>query len=336
MQNSCFRKDAMTGIEDMQRNFIRQSLPTGALAAMLLAASSAQGQAPAFEPMIRANAAEQVSEHVHVILDQDVGFVPNVGIVMGDRATLIVDTGLGDANGRTVLAEARRLSDNDDFYLTATHFHPEHDLGAMAFPASAKVVRWIEQQSEADEQGPATIARFSGFSPVVAELLDGVEYRAPDILFDDSVTIDLGGVHVVATGVGPNHTLGDTVFWVEEDRVLLTGDVVMSVFPSVSGQSADLDKWLRNLDSFEALAPVVVVPAHGRLGDVELIRSYRAYLATVRERVLARKQAGDALERVAETLSGQLAEQFAGLAPATGSPAGRINAAIQAAYRLGD
>jgi len=299
-----------------------------------VAANDAPAQPGGADPMIRSDATEQVSAHVHVILDENVGFVPNVGIVVGDRATLIVDTGLGTANGRTVLAEARKLSDNEIFYLTATHFHPEHDLGALAFPDSARMVRWTGQQAEADTQGEATIARFAGFSPVVAGLLDGVTYRPPDILFEDSVTIDLGGVRVVASGVGPNHTLGDTVFWVEGDRVLFTGDVVMSVFPSVSGQSGDLDKWIANLEDFNRLDPAVVVPAHSRLGGVDLIRRYRAYLESVRERVLARKREGQSLEQITGELSAALASDFADLAPATGSPAGRINAAIQAAYRL--
>ena len=307
-----------------------------AVVLLALAASVARAQPPAAEPMIRSNASEQVSEHVHVILDQNVGFVPNVGIIIGDRATLIVDTGLGNANGRIVLAEARRLSDNDSFYIAATHFHPEHDLGAMAFPASAKVVRWDQQQAEADAQGRATIARFAGFSPIVAELLADAEYRAPDILFDDHVTLDLGGVHVVATGVGPNHTIGDTVFWVQEDRVLLTGDVLMSVFPAVSGQSADFDKWLRNIEAIFALSPDVIIPAHGRLGGTELARNYLDYLRAVRERVLAGKRAGQSVEQVADTLAGDLAEEFSVLAPPNGSPAGRINAAIQAAYRIDD
>lgn len=298
-----------------------------------LVAVDAAAQPDAPGPMIRANASEQVSPHVHVILDQNVGFVPNVGIVVGERATLIVDTGMGTANGRTVLAEARRLSANEIFYVTATHFHPEHDLGAMAFPESARMLRWAGQQAEIDAEGQATIARFAGFSPAVAELLDGVDYRAPDILFDEAVTIDLGGVRVVASGVGPNHTLGDTVFWVEGDRVLFTGDVVMAVFPSVSGQSGDLDRWLRNLEDFNRLDPAVVVPAHGRLGDVGLIRRYRDYLETVRERVQARKRDGESLEQMTGELAQAIAAEFSDLAPAGGNPAGRINAAIQAAYR---
>jgi glyoxylase-like metal-dependent hydrolase (beta-lactamase superfamily II) len=286
-----------------------------------------------FDPMIRQDAAVKLSEHVYVIPDANASFVPNVGIVIGARATLIVDTGLGDRNGAIVLGEARKLSDNDAFYLTATHYHPEHDLGASAFPASAVMLRWSDQQAEADALGAETIARFAGFSPLVAELLNGVRFRDPDVLFDDEIRIDLGGVKVHAIGVGPNHTLGDTVFWVEGDRVLFTGDVVMSVFPAVSGQSGSLSLWQQNLDAFEALNPAIIVPAHGPNGDGEFLRNYRDYLGAVQTGVAAAKAEGTSLEAATSSLTTELAAGFSMLAPSGGNSAGRIGAAIQAAWR---
>ena len=300
----------------------------GALVAHGAIAQPAAGPAP----MIKQDAAMKVSDHVFVILDDDVGFVPNVGIVVGDRATLIVDTGLGERNGAIVLAEARKLSDNTELYLTATHFHPEHDLGATAFPADAKMVRWRAQQAEADEVGAQTIERFKSFSPVVAELLAGARFRPVDTLFDQEHTVDLGGVRVRIMGAGPNHTRGDTVMWVEQDRVLFTGDVVMGVFPSASA-TGSVDKWLANLTVYEGLAPAVVVPAHGRLGGVDFLRSYRDYFSAIRDGVRAAKRGGQPLEAAQAALAPQIAAQFPALAPANGSPTGRINAAIAAAYR---
>jgi glyoxylase-like metal-dependent hydrolase (beta-lactamase superfamily II) len=284
-------------------------------------------------PMIKQDAAREVADHTFVILDDNVGMVPNVGIVVGERATLIVDTGLGERNGAIVLAEARKLGDNTKFYLTATHFHPEHDLGATAFPDDAEMVRWSAQQTEAETDGAQMIERFSSFSPAIAELLAGARLREVDTLFDDEVRLDLGGVHVRVKGVGPNHTRGDTVMFVEEDRVLFTGDVVMGVFPSASGQAGSVDKWIANMNEFEALSPTVVVPAHGRLVDVGTIRRYREYLTAVRDETRAAKRQGRSLEQVQQALAPTLAQRFPELAPLTGQPTGRINAAIQMAYR---
>jgi glyoxylase-like metal-dependent hydrolase (beta-lactamase superfamily II) len=287
---------------------------------------------PLGDGLIKPEARKKVSDHVQVILDQDHAFVPNVGIVIGGKATLIVDTGLGDKNGKIVLDEARKLSRNTQFYLTATHFHPEHDLGANAFPADAKMLRWQRQQDEADAEGVNMIERFKGFSAAAKSLLEGVTFRAPDVLFGDEITVDLGGVHVRIFGVGPNHTLGDTAFFVVEDKVLFTGDTVMSVLPAVSAQSASIKKWQDNLSTYESLEPLVVVPAHGKLIDVSTVRRYRAYFGAVQSQTAAAKKGGASVEAAGSMLSEGIAKEFSDLAPPNGA-AGRVTAAIQAAYR---
>ena len=303
------------------------------LACMAMAVAADLSAQSASEPLIKSGQTRPISEHVFVILDDDVGFVPNVGIIVGSRGTLIVDTGLGERNGRIVLDEAKKVARGAQFYLTATHFHPEHDLGATAFPDDAKMLRWVDQQQEADELGPATITRFAGFSNTLADFLQGARFRAPDIVFEENITIDLGGVRVRAFGVGPNHTRGDTAFFVPEDRVLFTGDTVMSVFPAVNAESADLSKWMRNLDAYEALAPMQIVPAHGRMGDLALVRRYRQYFGSVTTRVRAAKSRGDTLAAAQAALANAIAEEFVDLKPSRGAPTGRINAAIEAAYR---
>ena len=304
-----------------------------AAAALSLGAStSAQPPADA-TGLIKENARIQVSPHVTVILDDNAPFVPNVGIVVGDRATLIIDTGLGVRNGRIVLSEARKVSKNTEFYTTATHYHPEHDLGATAFPANAKMIRWRDQQKEADELGADITKRFAGFSPAVAELLKDAKFRPADIVFDDAIVLDLGGVHVRIWGVGPTHTAGDTVFLVEEDKVLFAGDVVMPVFVAANGQSSSIAKWLADLDEFDKLNPTKVIPAHGRMGGIELIRRQREYLAAVQSGVAAAKRDGKSLEDTTKQLAEPIAAKFPDLAPGVGSAAGRVTPAIQAAYR---
>ena len=317
----------------MIRNLLAPRLRILFCAVMLSFCAGASAQPPASgEAMIKEDSRTKVSEHVWVILDENRAFIPNVGFVVGSKATLVIDTGLGDRNGQIVLEEARKLSANTEFYLTATHFHPEHDLGATAFPANAKMLRWRSQQAEADQDGPATNERFKGFSPVLAELLQGASFRAPDVLFDDEITIDLGGVHVRIFGVGPNHTKGDTAFFVIEDKVLFTGDTLMPVLPAVSAQNASLAKWLDNLATYESLAPVAIVPAHGKLIDVSYVRRYREYLQTVQTRVATARRDAASVETVTAMLALPIAKEFVDLAPPNGA-LNRVNAAIQAAYR---
>jgi len=82
------------------------------------------------------------------------------------------------------------------------------------------MIRSRTQDRDIAESGLALAEQFSR-NPVQAELLKGVQFRKADISFDGDYALDLGGVRVRMTAVGPTHTMGDTVFFVEGDRVLL-------------------------------------------------------------------------------------------------------------------
>ena len=99
----------------------------------------------------------KVSDHVWAIM----GF-PNIAIVTGTRATLVVDTGLGPRNGATIARVAAKLSaPNAKLYLTTTHFHPEHAAGEAGFPPSIILIRNDTQQREMDLHGAELLATFS-------------------------------------------------------------------------------------------------------------------------------------------------------------------------------
>jgi hypothetical protein len=70
--------------------------------------SSGQGSPPA--PIIRENATVKLAEHVWAIPDFNVGLVPNVGIVVGSKATIVIDTGLGPRNGDAIVREMKKVT----------------------------------------------------------------------------------------------------------------------------------------------------------------------------------------------------------------------------------
>ena len=104
------------------------------------------------------------------------------------------------------------------------------------------------------------------------------------------------------------------------------------MLPAANAQSASVSKWLANLATYESLQPVAVVPAHGKLIDISYIRRYRAYLGAVQTQTAAAKRGGASVEAATSMLSDAIAKEFSDLAPANGA-SGRVNAAIQAAYR---
>ena len=65
-------------------------------------------------PIVKEGTTVKVSPHVYVIPDGNVGGVPNVGIIVGNKATLVVDTGMGPRNGQAILREVAKVSKNAD------------------------------------------------------------------------------------------------------------------------------------------------------------------------------------------------------------------------------
>jgi glyoxylase-like metal-dependent hydrolase (beta-lactamase superfamily II) len=260
-------------------------------------------------PLIKENSTVKVSEHVYVIPDGNVGGVPNVGIVVGRNATLVIDTGLGPRNGQTVLYEVEKLTKTSQIYIVGTHFHSEHILGESAFPPTAKVIRARAQQQDIDQFGVQP--NFATRSPAMAELMKDSEFRRADDFFDSEKTIDLGEVRTRLMWFGGTHTNGDTLIFIEGDNVLFAGDVIMNRrFLGFNSQSSSVRAWLNSLDKVEPLHPTIIVPSHGEMGNGSLIELNRSYLKALQARVAELKHDGKTVDQVAETAAAEFKSKY--------------------------
>ncbi len=267
-------------------------------------------------PLVQGEPVE-VADGVHVIADNRVPLVPNVGIVLGERAALVVETGIGRRNGEYVLAKARELAGRRPLFLTTTHFHPEHGFGAQAFRGAATIIYNRAQRDELHRKGSGYIEMFKGLGPHIAAELDGVELVEPDVVYDGEAEIDLGGRLVRLTAQGPAHTVGDQTVLVD-GRVLFTGDMaetrMFPIAPHFPPHDADVDiaGWIAVMDRLIALDPAVVVPGHGEVTDVTLLRDIREYLEFVQAEARDHKSAGTDVAQAAEAISDQARKRWTG------------------------
>lgn len=276
-----------------------------ALAVLASRAASAQTASP-----VLGEDTTRISDHVWAIM----GF-PNVAIVVGARATLIVDTGLGPRNGATIARVAARLSEkpseNRKLFLTTTHFHPEHAAGDAGFPPNTILIRNAVQQQEMERHGMEMVGTFSNRSAQYKELLAGVNLRSPDILFDAEAKLDLGGVTARLLWFGGAHTKGDELTFVEPDGTLISGDVVQNkVVPNIFGDGGTPASWLAVLDKISALGVLHVLPDHSAPGDGSLVLSERAFIADLRTRALALKREGVSAETAGKQLSTEFKSKY--------------------------
>jgi glyoxylase-like metal-dependent hydrolase (beta-lactamase superfamily II) len=165
------------------------------------------------------------------------------------------------------------------------------------------------QESEFAESGMQMVQAFSKRSPMTAEILKDTTRRPADITFERDHVLDLGGVRVRLLGVGPTHTRGDTVFFVDGDNVLFAGDVVMNNSFLAATAVSSMKAWLAAFDTLEALKPQTIVPAHGEVGPGTLIPANRAIMQGVQARARALKAEGRTAEEAAKTVQAEFQAQ---------------------------
>jgi glyoxylase-like metal-dependent hydrolase (beta-lactamase superfamily II) len=271
------------------------------MAAALLTPSLSRAQLK--QSLLSEDNLKRVSDHVYVIE----GF-PNVAIIVGSRATMVVDTGLGQKNGATVMRAEQKLAKGQILYLTTTHFHSEHTSGEQAFPASTIIIRNSAQQDEMNKGVAGHIEVFKKMSAQNLDLLQDVKFRAPDVVFDHEAKVDLGGVTARLFWLGPAHTKGDELIFVEEDSVLIPGDIVQKdIFPIMPNADASVKGWLSILDNVEALHAKFIVPDHGpAIVGASQIATQRAYLMALQSKALELKKQGVSVEDAGKTITAEL------------------------------
>ena len=262
-----------------------------------LAAAAAFGQFPS--PTLT-ETTTKVSDHVSMIT----GF-PNVVFVVGSDATLVVDTGLGPANGALVARVAKRLAKGPKLFLTTTHYHPEHAAGLGGFPPETVLIRPRVQQEELEKEGEQTMTFFRN-SPQFGPSLAGLQpLRAPDITFETEAKLQLGGgVSVRLMFLGAGHTASDELILVDPDSALITGDIVQNkVVPSVASPGGSFASWLMVLAKLAPLRPRIVIPTHSKVGDASLITAEMAFIFDMQSRAIALKRSGVPAAEAAKQLT---------------------------------
>jgi glyoxylase-like metal-dependent hydrolase (beta-lactamase superfamily II) len=273
-------------------------------------ASSNAGPPP---PDVVPGGIQEVASGVFVIPDNRVPLVPNIGVILGDEAALVVDTGMGPVNGRKVFDAAKRIAGTRRLIVTLTHFHPEHGFGAQAFKGSARMIYNATQRDELREKGSGYLEMFRTFGDTVAAELEGVELIEPSEVYEgDLHELDLGGRTVELRTWGLAHTRGDQVVFLPDERVLFTGDLVeercFAIFPYFPPDDVDVDgdRWIAVLEQLEALEPRVVVPGHGEAGGPSVISEARAYLTLLRDETRRRKAEGASSDATVEAIDASM------------------------------
>ncbi|NDZ79374.1 MBL fold metallo-hydrolase [Streptomyces sp. SID10853] len=218
---------------------------------------------------------EEVAEHVYAYVQPDGGWcLNNAGVITAGGESALVDTAATERRARALRAAALSLESAPPRIVVNTHSHGDHTFGNCVFP-EAVVVGHSGTRTEIKQAG----LHLTGLWPDVC--WGDITVTPPTLTYEDRLTLHVGPVRVELMSAGAAHTINDTVVWLPDQRVLFTGDVVMSgvtpFFPmgSLSGCVAAV-RTLRSLD------PAVVVSGHGPVAGPEILNETEKYLLWVR------------------------------------------------------
>jgi cyclase len=272
---------------------------------------------------------ERVSDRVHAFLTPEgtTGIVVgNITAIIGDEAILLVDGGQFHAGTLNALDQLKKISPKPVKYLVNTHWHGDHLLGNSAvrerFPdvqifAHSHTIaegkkRYAEDYVARQEKELPGAIEF--FTKVRAETQDPQKhewidktfacadqvfpteirktvYTPPQHAIDTERKFDLGGVTAVVKHLGEGNTPGDLVVYVPEEKLVVTGDLV--VYPAPYAIGSNLEPWPATLERLMTLGATTYIPGHGPVfRDSTYIRDVKALLETTRpqlEKMLAEK-----------------------------------------------
>jgi glyoxylase-like metal-dependent hydrolase (beta-lactamase superfamily II) len=162
---------------------------------------------------------------------------PALGAVVGQQYTVLLDGGASPAHARLFLRALAAQGVNDPAFAILTHWHWDHVFGAAALRTPVIAHRETARQmavlagydwSDAalDRRVAAGIEIPMCANDIKIELPEPrtIQIIRPTILFDDTLSLDLGGVTCTVQHVGGDHAADSCVIHIQPDGVLFLGD----------------------------------------------------------------------------------------------------------------
>ena len=115
---------------------------------------------------------------------------------------------------------------------------------------------------------------------------DAMVYRGSDVTFAQQIAFDLGGRSAQVMYLGRANTAGDVIAYLPDDKILLTGDLVVAPFPFAT--QSYIREWAAVLDQLMTIDATTIVPGHG---PIMHDKQYIADLATLLHSVSAQVHA---------------------------------------------
>ena len=179
---------------------------------------------------------ERLTERVYYLPYQDEGCQPSLGLIIGDKYSLVVDAGNSMDHAKEFLEEVSKLDIPPLKYLTITHYHWDHVAGISTMNLTTvlneknyKNIEDIKNLIENDKKISVKElgrVKHSTATKLRKQVSEGMSISNGDIIFNEKVQIDLGGIKCIVENIGGDHSEDSNLIYVEDEKVMFLGDSI--------------------------------------------------------------------------------------------------------------
>jgi cyclase len=229
----------------------------------------------------------------------------NVAFIVTGQGVILIDTPMLPDDARSWLGQIQEHTDQPIIYIINTDHHRAHVIGNQFFPTATVIAHenaWKEMKSYGDSFRTRLINMYRNRIPeAVMEWQSSLRIITPEITFTSRTVLFKGDkeIHLIPVG---GHTPATTVIYFPNERLLFSGDVVITDRPPFLSQG-NTKEWLEALTYLRRLRYDILIPGHGEPTGKEATESMSDYLRMVRRKVRSAYRAGLPKADAARSLS---------------------------------
>ncbi len=210
----------------------------------------------------------------------------NSTFVVTDEGVVVFDADIRTAD--QVLRAIRRTTDQPIRFMIISHPAGDHSTGGWHFREDRPAI--VASRTQAASMAAEEMVEFNArknSDDVVYTPYQNTEFVQPDIVFDETLTLRLGGLTFEITEEGAEHSKSDVTLYIPEKGIFTLGDLFKSEIHTGPGETAYEtfaagSGWIAVIDQIKERNLVVdtYVPGHGvvhvgrGIADLAELRSY--------------------------------------------------------------
>jgi len=228
----------------------------------------------------------KIGSSIYYLSNQNDKERPTLGLVCGDKYSLVIDGGNSVQHANDFLHEIENLNVPPIKYLVITHAHWDHFLGMNEYKATIIVNSLTNEFMDKwrgysyDDRSLEEYKDSKKMDSLCVDIIkneipdrDSFQLNDPDIIFEESLQLDLGNKVCILERIRSTHTDDSTVVYIPDEKTIFLGD---SVYCTTTNslfhfKQSELLPMIENIQKYDA---VHFLLGHESICDLDEMNSY--------------------------------------------------------------